>query len=166
MLAHYNSVCVFALPVTRFCELYFQPSTVESMQLMQEGNPPSKSLKVSKTRWGSRSKPNYYGWRQTTTTKISKFLCGHRKGHSPFFTPVGSMYMHFVVIRAHTLLGPFLVMLISCTAAQSNFYQDCVHACMAFNCYYSTHTLLGPVCCTTRLYLHVLVSVLLQYIYT
>ena len=35
--------------------------------------------------------------------KNSKFLCGHRKGHSPFSTPIGSVCtLLFVVTSAHT----------------------------------------------------------------
>ena len=45
-------------------------------------------------------------------TKISKFLCGHRKGHSPFLTLLGSVYTYLcVVTSAHTLLGPFILIL-------------------------------------------------------
>ena len=41
-----------------------------------------------------------------------KFLCRHRKGHSLFLTPIGSVYtLFFVVMSAHTLLGPFILIL-------------------------------------------------------
>ena len=43
--------------------------------------------------------------------KNSKFLCGRRKGHGPFTTPLRSLYMHIAVMSAHTLLGPFISML-------------------------------------------------------
>jgi hypothetical protein len=44
--------------------------------------------------------------------KNPNFLCGHRKGHSPSLTTIGSLYtLFFVVTSAHTLLGPFILLL-------------------------------------------------------
>ena len=50
---------------------------------------------------------NYLAPAWPSQLKNSKFLCGHRKGHSPHSTPLGSLYtLLFVVTSAHTLLGP------------------------------------------------------------
>jgi hypothetical protein len=43
--------------------------------------------------------------------KNSKFLCRHRKGHSPFSTPIVSVYTLLLVVQsAHTLFAPFILM--------------------------------------------------------
>ena len=40
------------------------------------------------------------------STKIPNFLCGHHKGHSPFSTPIGSVYtLLFVVTSAHIFVN-------------------------------------------------------------
>jgi hypothetical protein len=101
--------------------------------------------------------------------KNSKFLCGHRKGHSPCFNPIGSMYtLLFVITSLHTLLGPFIQLY------SGNFIQS-VCTCTAF-CHYKcihfewlsllyiltiathtcvAHTVLGSV---VLLYIHTLVQ--------
>ena len=98
--------------------------------------------------------------------KIPNFLCGHRKGHSLFSTPIGSVYtLLFVVTSAQTLLVPFIHMLrlvdqtlcsdqlYSCTVIMlSSLYTPVQHFVVT-----SAHTLLDPVCCTTCQYLHTLV---------
>ena len=90
--------------------------------------------------------------------KNSKFLYGHRKGHSPFSTPIGSVYtLLFVVESADTLLGPFILMLrlVDQTLCLDQLYS-CTVIMLSSLCtpvqhfvVTSAHTLLGPVCCTT-----------------
>ena len=73
---------------------------------------------------------NYLAPAWPSQLKNSKFLCGHRKGHSPHSTPLGSLYtLLFVVTSAHTLLGP------------TSFYSYSVIMLSVT----SAHTLLGPV---------------------
>ena len=101
--------------------------------------------------------------------KNSKFLCGHRKGHSPCLTPIWSLYtLLFVITSAHTLLGPFIQLY------SGNFIQS-LYTCTAF-CHYKcihfewlsllyilrlathtrgAHTVLGSV---VLLYIHTLVQ--------
>jgi hypothetical protein len=98
--------------------------------------------------------------------EIPNFLCGHRKGHSPFLTPKGSVYtLFFVVTSAHTLLGPFILML---RLVDQRVYLDKLYSCtvimLSSLCttvrhfvVTSAHNLLGPVCCKTCHYLHTLV---------
>jgi hypothetical protein len=90
--------------------------------------------------------------------KNSKFLCGHRKGHSPFLTPIWSVYTLLLVFTsAHTLLGPFILMLrlVDRTLCLDQLYS-CTIIMLSSLCtpvrYFvvtSAHTLLGPGCCTT-----------------
>ena len=98
--------------------------------------------------------------------KNSKFLCGHRKGHSPCLTPIWSLYtLLFVITSAHTLLGPFIQLY------SGNFIQS-LYTCTAF-CHYKcihfewlsllyTLTLATHTCCAHT----VLGSVVLMYIHT
>ena len=75
------------------------------------------------------------------------------------------LYMQQMKISlcARTLLDPFLIMLtledhtLCLEQLYSQIVIKSVYTCMAFYCYYSTHTLLGPVCCTIWLYLQTLV---------
>jgi hypothetical protein len=51
--------------------------------------------------------------------KISKFLCGHRKGHSPSSTLIVSVdNLLFVVTSAHTLLEPVHTLCLAWLAVQ------------------------------------------------
>ena len=62
--------------------------------------------------------------------KNSKFLCGHRKGHTPCLTPIWSLYtLLFVITNAHNLLGPFIQLY------SGNFIQS-LYTCTAF-CHYT-----------------------------
>ena len=90
--------------------------------------------------------------------KIPNFLCGHRKGHSPFLTPIGSVYtLHFFITSAHTLLCPFIIMLrlVDHTLCLDQLYS-CTVIMLSRPCtpvrhfvVTSAHTLLRPVCCLT-----------------
>ena len=57
--------------------------------------------------------------------EIPNFLCGHRKGHSPFLTPKGSVYtLFFAVTSAHTLLGPFILIIIIIIIIEATSRQE------------------------------------------
>jgi hypothetical protein len=72
---------------------------------------------------------------------IPNFLCGHRNGHSLFFTPKGSVYTLFIYT---------VIMLSSLCTTKPHFVVT------------SAHTLFGQVCCTTWHYLHTLVLHILK----
>ena len=114
--------------------------------------------------------------------KNAKFLCGHLKGHSPLFTPVGSLHtLFFVVTSAHILLGPFTLML---RLLDQALYLDELYSCTVIMLSHlcrpvwhfavmGAHTLLSPICSTPWHHLRllscahtVLGSAILLYIYT
>ena len=76
-------------------------------------------------------------WTLWSFLKNSKFLCGHRKGHSP----IVFVYMH-LVIRGHILC---LDQLHSCIVIMLSDLYFTVWRFSVTN----THTLLSLVCCTT-----------------
>ena len=103
---------------------------------------------------------NYLAPAWPSQLKNSKFLCGHRKGHSPHSTPMGSLYtLLFVVTSAHTLLGPtslysYSVIMLSVTSAHTllgpaSLYSYSVIMLSGLWLFIVTSacTLLGPVCC-------------------
>ena len=108
-------------------------------------------------------------------SKKSKFLCGHRKGHSPCLTLIGSVYtLRFIVSSAHTLLGPFILMLMLGSFVQQyshNVIQS-VNNCTAFYCCQCTHFAQPSLLYKLTLPIHtrgahtVLGSVVLLYMYT
>ena len=81
---------------------------------------------------------------KTNFKKVQIPFCGHRKGHSPHSTPIGSLYsLLFVVKSVHTLFGP------ACLYSYSVIMVSGLWLFIVT----SAHTLLGPVGCTTHLHL-------------